>query len=81
MNLVATRKLPLEAQPPLNLFDRPTSIFTSWLKSLPHPIKSMVLSHVPECSLEQQFLKVSKNRQVRPRVPQLEAIVIFQSLL
>nr|XP_008522021.1 PREDICTED: orphan sodium- and chloride-dependent neurotransmitter transporter NTT5 isoform X1 [Equus przewalskii]XP_008522022.1 PREDICTED: orphan sodium- and chloride-dependent neurotransmitter transporter NTT5 isoform X1 [Equus przewalskii]XP_008522023.1 PREDICTED: orphan sodium- and chloride-dependent neurotransmitter transporter NTT5 isoform X1 [Equus przewalskii] len=60
MNLVATRKLPPEAQPPLNLFDRPTSIFTSWLKSLPHPIKSMVLSHVPECSLEQQFLKVKE---------------------
>ncbi|KAF5925931.1 hypothetical protein HPG69_000422 [Diceros bicornis minor] len=60
MKLVTLGKLPSEAQPPPNLLDNPTSIFTSWLNSLPQPIKSMVLSHVPECNLEKQFLKVKE---------------------
>ncbi|XP_074172216.1 orphan sodium- and chloride-dependent neurotransmitter transporter NTT5 [Rhinolophus sinicus] len=59
--LVSLGKLPPEAQPPPNLFDYPTSIFTVWLNSLPQSIKSMVLSHVPECSLQKQFLKVGKS--------------------
>ena len=60
--LVTLGKLPVEAQPPPNLVDNPTSIFNSWLSSLPQPIKNMVLSYVTECNLEKQFLKVSKNR-------------------
>lgn len=60
--LVTLGKLPVVAHPPPNLVDNPTSIFSSWLSSLPLPIKSMVLSYVTECNLEKQFSKVSKNR-------------------
>uniref|UniRef100_A0A671EGV8 Solute carrier family 6 member 16 n=1 Tax=Rhinolophus ferrumequinum TaxID=59479 RepID=A0A671EGV8_RHIFE len=55
--LVSLGELPPEAQPPPNLFDYPTSIYTAWLNSLSPSIRSMVLSHVPECSLQKQFLK------------------------
>lgn len=60
--LVTLGKLPVEAQPPPNLADNPSSIFNSWLSRLHQPIKDMVLSYVTECNLEKQFLKVSKNR-------------------
>ncbi|XP_021536762.1 LOW QUALITY PROTEIN: orphan sodium- and chloride-dependent neurotransmitter transporter NTT5 [Neomonachus schauinslandi] len=56
--LVTLGKLPVEAQPPPNLVDNPTSIFNFWLSSLPHPIKNMVVSYVTEYNLEKQFLKV-----------------------
>ena len=69
LNLVNMGILPPEAQPPQNLIGNPTSIFTSWFNSLSNPIKKEVLSHVPECNLEEQFLKVSKNRWMSPRVP------------
>uniref|UniRef100_A0A8C7BCD1 Solute carrier family 6 member 16 n=1 Tax=Neovison vison TaxID=452646 RepID=A0A8C7BCD1_NEOVI len=56
--LVTLGKLPVAAHPPPNLVDNPTSIFSSWLSSLPRPIKSMVLSYVTECNLKKQFSKV-----------------------
>ncbi|XP_045842726.1 orphan sodium- and chloride-dependent neurotransmitter transporter NTT5 [Meles meles] len=56
--LVTLGKLPVVALPPEDLVDNPTSIFSSWLSSLPQPIKSMVLSYVTECNLEKQFSKV-----------------------
>ena len=62
LKLVTLGILPPEAQPPQNLNGDPTSIFTSWFNSLSNPIKRKVLRHVPECNLEKQFLKVSKNR-------------------
>ncbi|XP_019513685.1 PREDICTED: orphan sodium- and chloride-dependent neurotransmitter transporter NTT5-like isoform X1 [Hipposideros armiger] len=58
--LVILGELPPEAQPPSNLLDNPTSIFTSWLNSLPPSIKSIVVNHVPECNLEKQFLKIKE---------------------
>lgn len=61
VKLVAMGKLPLEAQPPPNLTANPTSVFNSWLNSLPQPIKHMVFGYVTECNLEKQFLKVIKN--------------------
>uniref|UniRef100_A0A452SHG3 Solute carrier family 6 member 16 n=1 Tax=Ursus americanus TaxID=9643 RepID=A0A452SHG3_URSAM len=55
--LVTLGKLPVEAQPPPNLADNPSSIFNSWLSRLHQPIKDMVLSYVTECNLAKQFLK------------------------
>ncbi|XP_048949699.1 orphan sodium- and chloride-dependent neurotransmitter transporter NTT5 isoform X2 [Canis lupus baileyi] len=60
VKLVAMGKLPLEAQPPPNLTANPTSVFNSWLNSLPQPIKHMVFGYVTECNLEKQFLKVKE---------------------
>uniref|UniRef100_A0A8B9XWY7 Solute carrier family 6 member 16 n=1 Tax=Bos mutus grunniens TaxID=30521 RepID=A0A8B9XWY7_BOSMU len=61
LNLVNMGILPPEAQPPQNLIGNPTSIFTSWFNSLSNPIKKEVLSHVPECNLEEQFLKIKES--------------------
>ncbi|XFF87423.1 hypothetical protein AB1E18_013642 [Capra hircus] len=58
LKLVNMGILPPEAQPPQNLIGNPTSIFTSWFNSLSNPIKKEVLSHVAECNLEEQFLKI-----------------------
>ncbi|KAI4558341.1 hypothetical protein MJT46_012983 [Ovis ammon polii x Ovis aries] len=58
LKLVNMGILPPEAQPPQNLIGNPTSIFTSWFNSLSNPIKKDVLSHVAECNLEEQFLKI-----------------------
>ncbi|XP_060995796.1 orphan sodium- and chloride-dependent neurotransmitter transporter NTT5 isoform X1 [Dama dama] len=61
LKLVNMGILPPEAQPPQNLIGNPTSIFTSWFNSLSHPIKKEVLSHVSECNLEEQFLKIKES--------------------
>uniref|UniRef100_A0A8C6CQT5 Solute carrier family 6 member 16 n=1 Tax=Moschus moschiferus TaxID=68415 RepID=A0A8C6CQT5_MOSMO len=61
LKLVNMGILPPEAQPPQNLIGNPTSIFTSWFNSLSNPIKKEVLSHVPECNLEEQFLKIKES--------------------
>ncbi|XP_012498478.1 PREDICTED: orphan sodium- and chloride-dependent neurotransmitter transporter NTT5 [Propithecus coquereli] len=55
--LIALGKLPPDASPPENLVDNPTSVYNNWLNSLPQHIKSMVLSEVPECNTENQFMK------------------------
>lgn len=56
--LVAQGILPPEVQPP-DLQRNPTSTYNSWLNSLPPPLRSAVLSKVPECNIQEQFLKVS----------------------
>ncbi|XP_014405918.1 PREDICTED: orphan sodium- and chloride-dependent neurotransmitter transporter NTT5 [Myotis brandtii] len=60
LKLVVQGKLPPEALPPINIPDDPHVIFTSWLNSLSQPIKNLVLSHITECNLEKQFLKVKE---------------------
>ncbi|EPY89124.1 orphan sodium- and chloride-dependent neurotransmitter transporter NTT5 [Camelus ferus] len=61
LKLVTLGILPPEAQPPPNLQGNPTSIFTSWFNSLSHSIQRKILSHVPECNLEKQFLKIRES--------------------
>ncbi|KAL2762969.1 orphan sodium- and chloride-dependent neurotransmitter transporter NTT5 [Daubentonia madagascariensis] len=58
IKLIDLGKLPPDARPPENLHDNPISIYNTWLSSLPQHIKSMVLSEVTECSIENQFLKI-----------------------
>ncbi|KAM9226275.1 orphan sodium- and chloride-dependent neurotransmitter transporter NTT5-like [Dugong dugon] len=61
MNLVSLGKLPPEAQPPENVLgNNAASAFTSWLDSLPHSIKKMVLSKVSDCKIQNQLLKVKE---------------------
>ncbi|OBS60342.1 hypothetical protein A6R68_08494 [Neotoma lepida] len=57
--LVAQGILPPEVQPP-DLLDNPTSTYNSWLNSLLPPLRSAVLSKVPECNLQEQFLKIKE---------------------
>ncbi|XP_036996825.2 orphan sodium- and chloride-dependent neurotransmitter transporter NTT5 isoform X2 [Artibeus jamaicensis] len=59
-SLVIMGKLPPEAKPPENLGEHPAPIFFAWLSSLPPPIHSRVLSHLVECDIEKQFLKVKE---------------------
>ncbi|EGW03997.1 Orphan sodium- and chloride-dependent neurotransmitter transporter NTT5 [Cricetulus griseus] len=58
--LVAQGILPPEVQPP-DLQRNPTSTYNSWLNSLPPPLRSAVLSKVPECNIQEQFLKVKES--------------------
>lgn len=58
--LIAQGILPPEAQPP-TLRGNPTAIYNSWLSSLPPGLRSSILSVVPECSAQKQFLKVSED--------------------
>lgn len=58
MMLVAQGILPPEVQPP-TLTTNPTSTYNSWLNSLLPPLRSAVLSKVPECNIQEHFLKVS----------------------
>ncbi|KAM9632792.1 orphan sodium- and chloride-dependent neurotransmitter transporter NTT5 [Trichechus inunguis] len=61
MNLVSLGKLPPEAQPPENVLgNNAASAFTSWLDSLPHSIKKMVLSKVSDCEIQNQLFKVKE---------------------
>lgn len=60
LRLVAQGILPPDAQPP-DLSGNPTSNYNSWLSSLPPPLRSAVLSVVPECSVQKQFLKIKDN--------------------
>ncbi|XP_076789975.1 orphan sodium- and chloride-dependent neurotransmitter transporter NTT5 isoform X2 [Arvicanthis niloticus] len=55
--LIAQGILPPEVQPP-DLQDNPTSIYNYWLYSLPPPLRNTVLSMVPECNIQKQFLKI-----------------------
>ncbi|XP_032751035.1 orphan sodium- and chloride-dependent neurotransmitter transporter NTT5 [Rattus rattus] len=55
--LIAQGILPPEVEPP-DLNDDPTSIYNSWLDSLPLPLRSAVVSMVPECNVQKQFLKI-----------------------
>lgn len=56
--LIAQGILPPEVEPP-DLNDDPISIYNSWLNSLPPPLRSAVLSMVPECNIQKQFMRVS----------------------
>ncbi|KAH0505467.1 Orphan sodium- and chloride-dependent neurotransmitter transporter NTT5 [Microtus ochrogaster] len=58
MMLVAQGILPPEVRPP-TLKKNPTSTYNSWLDRLPPPLRSAVLSKVPECNIQEHFLKVS----------------------
>lgn len=58
--LITQGILPPEVQPP-DLKGNPTSIYNFWLNSLPPPLRSAVLSMVPECNFQKQFLKVSED--------------------
>lgn len=58
MMLVAQGILPPEVRPP-TLMKNPTSTYNSWLHRLPPPLRSAVLSKVPECNIQEHFLKVS----------------------
>lgn len=69
LKLVFEGKLPPEAMPPLFMADDPEVIFAAWLNKLAPPIKDLVLTHITECNLEEQFLKVSKTRCTGLRVP------------
>ncbi|GAB1292062.1 Solute carrier family 6, member 16 [Apodemus speciosus] len=55
--LIAQGILPPEAQPP-SLKDNPTEVYNSWLSSLPPGLRSSILSMVPECNAQKQFLKI-----------------------
>ncbi|XP_052019189.1 orphan sodium- and chloride-dependent neurotransmitter transporter NTT5 [Apodemus sylvaticus] len=57
MMLIAQGILPPEAKPP-TLKDNPTTIYNSWLSSLPPGLRSSILSMVPECNAQKQFLKI-----------------------
>ncbi|XP_016061554.1 PREDICTED: orphan sodium- and chloride-dependent neurotransmitter transporter NTT5 [Miniopterus natalensis] len=60
LKLVTLGELPPEAQSPLPTKGDSTTVFNSWLNSLPQPIKNMVLSHITECNIEKQFSKVAE---------------------
>ncbi|KAM9226274.1 orphan sodium- and chloride-dependent neurotransmitter transporter NTT5-like [Dugong dugon] len=60
MNLVFLGELPPEAEPPENVLANATSMFTTWLNSLPHSVKKMVLSKVSDCNIQDQLLKVKE---------------------
>ncbi|XP_031242436.1 orphan sodium- and chloride-dependent neurotransmitter transporter NTT5 isoform X2 [Mastomys coucha] len=55
--LITQGILPPEVQPP-DLKGNPTSSYNFWLNSLPPPLRSAVLSMVPECNFQKQFLKI-----------------------
>ncbi|KAL1769376.1 orphan sodium-and chloride-dependent neurotransmitter transporter NTT5 [Sigmodon hispidus] len=52
--------LPSELYPP-DLLNNPTSTYNSWLNSLLPPLRSTVLSMVPECNIQEQFLKIEES--------------------
>ncbi|KAM6154415.1 orphan sodium- and chloride-dependent neurotransmitter transporter NTT5 [Erethizon dorsatum] len=58
--LVNLGTLPPEAQPPADLHDDPTSIYSAWLSGLDQNIKSLVLSKVSECNREEWILRVKE---------------------
>lgn len=60
--LIAQGILPPEAQSP-HLKGNPTSVYTSWLNSLPPALKTAVLSKVPECDIQTTILQVSGDSQ------------------
>uniref|UniRef100_G3U3U2 Solute carrier family 6 member 16 n=1 Tax=Loxodonta africana TaxID=9785 RepID=G3U3U2_LOXAF len=60
MNLVSLGELPSEAQPPENVLANAASMFSTWLNSLPHSVKKMVLSKVSDCNIQDQFSKVKQ---------------------
>ncbi|XP_004381878.2 orphan sodium- and chloride-dependent neurotransmitter transporter NTT5 [Trichechus manatus latirostris] len=59
-NLVFLGELPPEAKPPENVLANATSMFTTWLNSLPHSVKKMVLSKVSDCNIQDQLLQVKE---------------------
>ncbi|XP_028644674.1 orphan sodium- and chloride-dependent neurotransmitter transporter NTT5 [Grammomys surdaster] len=57
ITLIAQGILPPEVEPP-DLQNNPTTVYNSWLNSLPPPLRSAVLNIVPECNIQKQFLKI-----------------------
>ncbi|XP_076695458.2 orphan sodium- and chloride-dependent neurotransmitter transporter NTT5 [Callospermophilus lateralis] len=62
INLINLGKLPPDAYPPADLRKNPTSIYNTWLNSLPQDIKNMVLSYIPECNIQDQFLQIKDSQ-------------------
>ncbi|XP_049977445.1 orphan sodium- and chloride-dependent neurotransmitter transporter NTT5 isoform X1 [Alexandromys fortis] len=58
--LVAQGILPPEVRPP-TLTKNPTSTYNSWLDRLLPPLRSSVLSKVPECNIQEHFLKIEES--------------------
>ncbi|KAM4801508.1 orphan sodium- and chloride-dependent neurotransmitter transporter NTT5 [Urocitellus parryii] len=62
IKLINLGKLPRDAYPPADLRENPTSIYNTWLNSLPQDIKNMVLSYIPECNIQDQFLQIKDSQ-------------------
>ncbi|KAM4825146.1 orphan sodium- and chloride-dependent neurotransmitter transporter NTT5 isoform 2-T3 [Thomomys bottae] len=61
INLITQGTLPPEAHPPANIGKNPTSVYNTWLRDLPEQLRQLVLSHVPECSRSNQFVKIKES--------------------
>ncbi|XP_048646506.1 orphan sodium- and chloride-dependent neurotransmitter transporter NTT5 isoform X1 [Marmota marmota marmota] len=62
IKLINLGKLPPDAYPPADLRENPASIYNTWLNSLPQDIKNMVLSYIPECNIQDQFLQIKDSQ-------------------
>uniref|UniRef100_A0A5G2QGH1 Uncharacterized protein n=1 Tax=Sus scrofa TaxID=9823 RepID=A0A5G2QGH1_PIG len=73
INMVDAEMIPPEAKPPKNVYQDPSSLYPSWLNSLPEHIKIAILPYLVECDLSEQLNKV----MVGPGV----AIVAFSNII
>ncbi|XP_042556038.1 orphan sodium- and chloride-dependent neurotransmitter transporter NTT5 [Dipodomys spectabilis] len=60
IKMIIQGDLPPEAQPPADMGEDPTFIYSTWLEALPEHLQVLVRSKVPECSKRNQFLKIKE---------------------
>uniref|UniRef100_A0A8D1PVY4 Transporter n=1 Tax=Sus scrofa TaxID=9823 RepID=A0A8D1PVY4_PIG len=60
INMVDAEMIPPEAKPPKNVYQDPSSLYPSWLNSLPEHIKIAILPYLVECDLSEQLNKAGK---------------------
>lgn len=69
INMVDAEMIPPEAKPPKNVYQDPSSLYPSWLNSLPEHIKIAILPYLVECDLSEQLNKAGKGWGWDPSVP------------
>ncbi|XP_006868466.1 PREDICTED: orphan sodium- and chloride-dependent neurotransmitter transporter NTT5 [Chrysochloris asiatica] len=60
LKLISLGVLPPEAKPPANVLHNPSSSYTTWLESLPHSIKKIIVSKVSDCDIMDQLSKIKE---------------------
>nr|XP_012423073.1 PREDICTED: orphan sodium- and chloride-dependent neurotransmitter transporter NTT5 [Odobenus rosmarus divergens] len=70
--LIASGVLPAEAHPPDSMYHDPSSIYSTWLKSLPKQTKDTVLPYMTNCNIAHELKEVMEGPGV--------AIVAFTNI-